>query len=238
MRYIIALLFTTISVVSFGQDLESEDEINQRKASNNLRFRGSLRSLSKVKDPRKGNPYLIKEFTSGLIKFSGENKEYRVKSMRYNSLYDYLEVKHDGEDKILDGNKLDAMMINHKGIKYYYVSGKFFQIGPINLTGFVQVVEKGKLQLLKQTKTTIKKATYNVSLNVGNNYDEIIHSKVYYFAVKNKLTAVKSKRSIYKFFKSKGFDAKAYIKKYKIKTKTEAGLSQLVKAYNTSSVSK
>lgn len=233
MKHLVVILFiSSLSLTVFAQ---TNKEVLDEKVTNQLRYRGSLRQLPKQKEALRGDPFLYKEYVSGIIKFADENgREYSVQRMRYNALQDYLEILYNGTAEAIDGSKIDAMMFEIKGTKKYLINGKFWKNGNslTNMSGFFQVLVKGEGQMLKKVNTYLKKATYNVALNVGANYDEILKKTEYYYAKKDQLYKITSKRSIYNFFKGTKFDAKSYIKKYKLKVKKEAGKRQLILAYN------
>jgi hypothetical protein len=232
-KYLLLLVvcFLATSFSSQAQDNSLSDDEKDR-INRKLQQRGALRTLPKQKGNLQGNPYLYKDFQSGVVKFKGENVEYKVAQMRYNALYDYIEVKHKDKVQVIDGNKIDAMILNVAGRKKIFLSTRLYQIEGKPMRGFLQRLSRGSVQLMKRVDTYLKKATYNVALNVGDNFDKIIQNNEYYFLNKRNLYKVKSKKSIYKYFAKTGFNAKSYAKLHKLNLKEERAKRQLLAAYN------
>ena len=232
-KYLLLLVacFLAASFSSQAQDTNLSDDEKDR-INRKLQQRGALRTLPKQKGNLQGNPYLYKDFQSGVLKFKGENVEYKVAEMRYNALYDYIEVRHKDKVQVIDGNKIDAMILNVAGRKKIFLSTRLYKIEGKPLSGFLQRLSRGSVQLMKRVDTYLKKATYNVALNVGDNFDKIIQNDQYYFLSNRSLYKIKSKKSIYKYFAKTGFNAKSYAKLHKLNLKEEKAKRQLLAAYN------
>lgn len=233
-------VITFFTMLSFGALAQTglDKKAVQDNVANRLRYQGALRSMPKTKDATKGSPYLYKDFKNGFIKLNGKADKYSVKEMRYDILNKQLEVIHQGEVKVIPILELDAVTFSVNGKQVYFVNSRFYGQQRKPFLGLFQVITKGKSQLLKVNKIFIKKATYNVALNVGTNYDEL-KQKVEYFVTKGKsVFNIDSRRRLYRFFERYDFDAKQYSKKNNLDLKTEEGKKQLVLAFNTFSAKK
>lgn len=228
MRY----LFTIVLISGFSWMAQAQKNELNEKVTNQLRQRGSLRQLPKQKEAQRGNPYLYANYQSGGFKLIGKNTTYTAKQMRYNALYNYLEVMQDGVVQVIDVDKLSTMYVNVAGKKMYYINVTQYKQPGKHLTGLFQLVLNGEVKLLKQTNAYLKKATYNVALNVGQNYDEIKQKETYYFSKGSQVHKLNSKRSILKFFKNTSFQAKTYVKKHRLNIRTVNGKKQLLIAYH------
>lgn len=232
-KYLLLLVvcFLATSFSSQAQDTNLSDDEKDR-INRKLQQRGALRTLPKQKGNMQGTPYLYKDFQSGVLKFKGENVEYKVTEMRYNALYDYIEVKHKDKVQVIDGNKIDAMILSVAGRKKIFLSTRLYNIKGKPMSGFLQRLSRGSVQLMKRVDTYLKRATYNVALNVGDNFDKVIQNDQYYFLSNRSLYKIKSKKSIYKYFAKTGFNAKSYAKLHKLNLREEKAKRQLLAAYN------
>lgn len=203
-----------------------------RKDNLEVYFNSNLRPPPELRDARVGNPFLYEEFYAGVLKCVGQKQPFKVKSMRFNSLYYHFEIMYKGVKKYLPAKKVETFYFIIRGKKQLFINNKYYKHSHKRVRGFVQIVSRGNIQLLKQEQVRFNEADYNVTLNVGRNYDEILRKTVYFFAEKNLLYEARNKRGIYSYFAKKGFDAKAFVKQHKIDLKTELGKKQLVAAYN------
>ena len=104
---------------------------------------------------------------------------------------------------------------------------------PTNI--FLEVILDGAVPLYSYEKITIKKADYNVALNVGNKNDQILKKPVYLSIVDGKaIELTKGKNSnVFSLLPGKENELKAYAKANKIKPKDVEGYVAIINKINS-----
>ena len=182
--------------------------------------------------PTKGSAYLHSQYHPGTVQLIKSQAMYAVRQMRYNVLEDYLELRTGSGTMRIEGIAIKNLRLNVAGKTQHYINAKYYKIKGIEMAGLMQIVERGALQLLKLVKVSIKSPTYNIALNVGTHYEEILQKPQYYFARKGQVYKINNRRSIYSFFENTGFNAKKALKSQKISVREETGKQLIVQAYN------
>jgi hypothetical protein len=79
------------------------------------------------------------------------NKKYKNVVSRYDALHDVLEIQHEGKVYILEGHKINSIvMYPERSDSMYFVHARFVE--KENKGGLYQVVVEGKKSLLKKTE--------------------------------------------------------------------------------------
>lgn len=102
------------------------------------------------------------------------------------------------------------------------------------LSGFFEQLTTGKLDLLQHPTVYIRRANYNMALNVGTKDDEIM-KKIDWYVAQNK-RAIKfspGKKALLDLMDDRKELVEAYLKKAKPDLKTSAGLTAVVAYYNS-----
>ena len=117
--------------------------------------------------------------------------------MRYDIHLDELEFKGKSGIKVLAGSKVksfvwaDSITRTHA----YFINGKSFRNeDDVPFAGFFEVLEEGSVPLLKKTYISVRKADYNVAMNVGSRDDKILKKNKYYVLKENRLVELPASR--------------------------------------------
>ncbi len=188
-------------------------------------------------DPGKGrmqgDPYLIDKWVSAEVKTQSDENSYLMDSVKLNLLNDRLEIIENGKLKMMLGAEIKEIQLFRPNRKLKAVNAKYYTYEGTPLNSFLEVVEEGKVQLLKRIVMTIKEANYVLALNIGSRSDEIIREDKFYFAEEGELYLVEGKKSVIKFFDAKSVDVRELIKKPEYWFRSEEGLQNLVRYYNS-----
>jgi hypothetical protein len=104
----------------------------------------------------------------------------------------------------------------------------------VAFTGFFQVLSDGAIPLLKRTTIEIKKADYNVQLNVGSTDDKIL-KKVKFYAVKERqvLEVPGSRKKFLSLFGEDDEKIERLVKDNNLSTSKEDHLEIIFQHYNS-----
>jgi hypothetical protein len=119
-----------------------------------------------TEETEKGTYYLNTDFRPATVVLA-TNKKYKNVVSRYDALHDVLEIQHEGKVYILEGHKINSVvMYPERSDSMYFVHARFVEKG--NKGGLYQVVVEGKKSLLKKTEVFVKKPDYVVQFNAGS----------------------------------------------------------------------
>lgn len=116
---------------------------------------------------------------------------------------------------------------------FYFVNVNEFKKGEVKFDGLIEVLNEGKIALLKRTNLIVEKPDYNVALGVGSLDEKLKRQVSYYIARDQKLYKVNGKESLLEMFKPKEKSIEDFIKTQKIKTKREDDLLKVVDFANS-----
>jgi hypothetical protein len=181
-----------------------------------------------------GDTYLNTQWMRSSFMMYNVDKTFENYKVRYDIRRNELEVKTPTQVKVVEGNRLKNFAVTDSLNSHtaFYANGKDFTLDGKKQSGFYEVLEDGKLALLKKTEIEVKKADYNAALNIGS-LDEKILKKDSYFVLKGtELQEVRKK----KFFAVFG-DQAAVVQDYADKNKLSVGdprqLELIVRHYNS-----
>jgi hypothetical protein len=116
----------------------------------------------------------------------------------------------------------------------YFLNGKAFRNeDDVPLTGFVQVLAEGSLPLIKKTYLDIKKADYNIALNVGSPDDKILKKSKFYVLKQDRLVEIPSSRKKFLDLFNEDANLEEFIKNNNLTTSKEEHLKRIFEHYNS-----
>jgi len=171
-----------------------------------------------------GDFYLDSEFRQGSFELTISPKVYEDMTIRYDLRSNLIEINYEDGVRGLDGNKVKYFELRNspKGFTKYVNVNQLKGSGddmPSNT--FLQVIIDDEIPLYSYEKITIKKADYNVALNVGSKNDQILKKPVYLSIVDGiayELTKG-GNSNVFSLVPGKESELKAYAKANKIKPK-------------------
>ena len=185
-----------------------------------------------------GDFYLDSEFKEGSFELTVSPKVYDDMVIRYDLRSNLIEINYDDGVRGLDGNKVKYFDLKTSTNKYK----RYVNVNQLKGSGddmptniFLEVILDGAVPLYSYEKITIKKADYNVALNVGNKNDQILKKPVYLSIVDGKaIELTKGKNSnVFSLLPGKENELKAYAKANKIKPKDVEGYVAIINKINS-----
>ncbi|MFZ4398674.1 MAG: hypothetical protein ACOYO1_01470 [Bacteroidales bacterium] len=171
-----------------------------------------------------GSAYIYEDWKAADIKMTTDSAIYQDILIKVDILNNLIEIKDANEIKILP-EKLTGFFIIKETDEIFITKNK---LNNCILNGFSKVLYNGKTSLLSNYSARIKKANYNIALDVGNRNDEIIIEKKYFLLINKELKEVNRNKK--KFIDSFAFNSKIqdFIKEKNISPKNENDLIALL----------
>jgi len=181
-----------------------------------------------------GDTYLNSQWMRSSFIMYNVDKTFENYKIRYDIRADELEIKTPTQVKVLQGSKVRNFAVTDSLNTHtaFYANARDFTLDGAKQTGFFEVLEDGKIALLKKTEIEIKKADYNPALNIGSLDEKILKKEKYFLLQGTRLQEVRKK----KFFTAFG-DRAAEVETYAAKNSLSAGdpgeLQLIVRYYNS-----
>lgn len=149
-----------------------------------------------------GDAYLNKTWNKSSILMYDVEKLAEGYPTRINLQEANLEIKASNGIRVLSLEKVKSLVWIDSITQHthYFVNAREFSVQNNELSGLLEVLVDGNVALMKHTTAYIKKADYNVALNVGSREDKIIRKTKYYFLKDNQFNSIKSKKSLLQKF--------------------------------------
>lgn len=183
-----------------------------------------------------GDTYLSTSWKKSVILLYKENKLLEGYQVRYDVQADELEVKTSKGIKVLKGRAIKSFMWidSLRTDPYYFVNAADYKTDGAPLAGFFEVLVDGPTPLFKKTRLAMKKANYNVALNVGSRDDQILKVHEYFVARSGKVTEIPSSRKkIAAVFSPKEEDIAKYMNANDLSVRKETDLVHIFQFYNS-----
>ena len=183
-----------------------------------------------------GDTYLDTVWRNANILLYDKEKLIEGYPVRYDIYLDELEIKGKNGIKVLAGNKVKSFvwMDSFTKVPVYFINGNAFRNEiDVPFAGFLQVLTEGSVPLLKRTYIDIKKADYNIALNVGSQDEKILKKNKFYALMNDKLLELPGSRK--KFISLFNGDSKLeeFIRDNKLTTSNEDHLKAIFNHYNS-----
>jgi hypothetical protein len=125
-----------------------------------------------------GTYYINTEFLPATVVLA-TNKKYTNVHSRYDALHDVLEIAHEGKVYVLEGSKINTLLVNpSRNDSSNFIHARF--VGTENKQGLYQVLAEGKKSLLKRTEVFVKKPDYVPQFNAGSQVTTFSLQSKYY----------------------------------------------------------
>ena len=184
-----------------------------------------------------GDTYLSVDWKTGTILLYDDNKMIERYPIRYDMQTNEIEIKASNGIKALQGQRIKSFtwIDSPASPPIYFINAKDLRRDDgVVLTGFLQVLEDGSIPLFKRTYLQIKKADYNVSLNVGSTDDKILKKEEFYLLQDGKIVEVPSSRKkLVSFFGEHAADVEKFIKDENLVVSKENDLQRIFSHYNS-----
>lgn len=183
-----------------------------------------------------GDTYLSTSWRKSVVLLYKDNKVLEGYEVRYDLQSDELDFKSAKGVKVLRGSEIKSFvwMDSLRAEPYYFVNARDYKLDGVPLTGFFEVLVDGATPLFKKTRLNVKKATYNVALDVGSRDDKILKIPEYYTGRSSEVIDVPtSRKRTADLFPGKEEEMSAYMSANDLSLKKEEDLILLFRQYNS-----
>jgi hypothetical protein len=232
-RSAIAVLVLVLSFTAAAQDQNTQSQLTLSRLKT-LTSVGLYNSVDQIAPDSKvvGSPYLNDDWRSTNIILNG-NENINNYLVKYNIHSDMLEIKVNDEVRGLEGNKVKSFsfVLADQSYRTFLRASNFESVE--ELSGFVEVLEEGKIALLKKLSVTIIRPDYSVQLNVGSRDTRIVQKETFYYSDEKSIWEVPtSKKKLLKLFEDQKDRVSEFIETNNINLKNEDELRSVFSFYN------
>lgn len=122
-------------------------------------------------------------------------------TLKYDIENDELQINAQSKIRTLDGLEVNRFTILHENRSVNFINAMTFTLEGTPLTGFFEVVADGKYKLLSKLSISMKKATYNLAIDMGTEENVITKVETLYLATESQLNKLsKNKKKTLVFF--------------------------------------
>ena len=183
-----------------------------------------------------GDTYIDTHWRNANVMLFEKEKLIEGFPMRYDIHLDELEFKGKSGIKVLAGSKVKSFVWadSISRTPAYFINGKSFRNeDDVPFTGFFEVLEEGSVPLLKRTYISVRKADYNVAMNVGSRDDKILKKNKYYVLRENRLVELPASRKKFLSFFNDNSRLDEYIRENGLSVTDEHDLKLIMSRYNS-----
>lgn len=238
---VLTTLFTLSGLLTMAQaqtvipnNLRASISLERLTDANGLRTTDMLFGIPMPPGKVIGDSYLDTHWKRSSFMFYNVDKTFDNYKARYDIRTNELEIKTPTEVKVVEGSRVRNFALTDSLNLHtaFYANAKDFTLDGKKQSGFFEVIEDGKIALLKKTDIEIKKPDYNVALSVGSLDEKILKKDTYYLLKGKELQEVRRK----KFFAAFGDQAsvvEAYADKNSLSPGDPRELQLIVQYYNS-----
>ena len=154
---------------------------------------------------------------------------------RYDLYKDEFEFRlQNNEVRVLPGSKVSNVVWidSLKATPRFLTNCRNYLEDGVPLTGFIEVILEGKVNLYKKLRLEILKPDFNPALNVGSKDTRILKKELFYYNIDKDLIRIKSRKSLHSLKRGNDKLIDDFIRKQGIKLNNEADLLKLFSFYN------
>lgn len=178
-----------------------------------------------------GTPYVDDSWQNAVI-FLREGDRFSNVPIRYDIYSDILEIKVGDQVKGLEGSKASGYSIVSNGSERRFMRASRFKADE-PLAGFLEVLDSGKVQLLKHYAVTVVKPDYSPQMNVGSRDYKVLHKHTFYYTTEGVTHEVpKQSKKLLAIFSDHQTEVSDFVRNEQIDLNEEAGLQRVFEFYN------
>ncbi|GAB3644042.1 hypothetical protein [Spirosoma arcticum] len=186
-----------------------------------------------------GNVYVDTVWQAGNVKFYGKlnatTDSLAGVPVRLDLMANEVDVRTGAQDiRVAKASTVRYVDMNNRvGTSSRYINVREYRGDADALSGLFEQVATGKLDLLQHPSVYVRRANYNMALNVGTKDDEIVKKTDWYVAKNRQATKFSpTKKALLDLMSDRRDQIEAYLKKDKPDLKSRAGLIAVVAYYN------
>jgi hypothetical protein len=178
--------------------------------------------------------YLTKHWNVSSILLYGAEKPAEGYRVKYDAKNERIEIGTQNVIRVLDCNQIKKLIAidSVTGIATHFINAKEFDQSVIKLTGLVELLVEGKIQLLKKTILSVRKPDYNPALAIGNRDEKIDRHESFYAAVDGKLIKIKNNKDLLSVCDKNKDAFSKFSRANRLSARREADLKKMVEFMN------
>lgn len=236
MRIRLVLLLTILT--GLLQMLAAQNQITQSQLSlTRLQTRTSMglyNSIDQISPDATvvGTPYVDDNWQNAVVLLLDGDRFTNI-PVRYDIYSDIIEIKVGDQVKGLEGSKTSSFSLASNGNERKFIRASRFKTAT-PVSGFMEVLDSGKMQLLKHYTVTIVKPDYSPQMNVGSRDYRVLHQYALYYVMGGIVNEVpKQRKKFLSIFGDRQKEISVFIRQEHIDLKDETGIQKVFKLYNS-----
>lgn len=178
-----------------------------------------------------GTPYVDDNWQNAAI-FLQDGDRFTKIPIRYDIYSDILEIKVGDQVKGLEGSKASGFSVVSNGSERRFMRASRFKADE-PIAGFLEVLDSGKVQLLKHYAVTVVKPDYSPQMNVGSRDYKVLHKHTFYYNTEGVIREVpKQKKKLLAIFSDHQSEVSDFIRNERIDLNDESGLKRVFEFYS------
>ena len=182
-----------------------------------------------------GDPYFTPNWSKGRITLYRENKTYELSALKYDVYNNGIDILFDKSTlKSVDGGLVHAFEYNDSitNLPRRFVNGQDYTRDGVAISGFLEVLCWGKVDVFAWTTATLLRPNYNTAIGSGNPNYQIIKKRVLLYSPGTELRPL-NKKELSKIWAEKGTEMSRFQKVNKLSLSRERDLMLMVDYFNT-----
>lgn len=155
--------------------------------------------------------------------------------LRYNVHFNELEVMLSTykDVKAIEGPRIKNFTLERNGRSALFVNTQEYRAEK-PLKGFYEVLVPGKVQLLHNQRTTVRKPTYNAAMDVGDKHERITMNSDYYVLREGTITKLTpTKKGLLQVLGDQADQINSFLKTNELDLKNKQDLMRVFEHYNS-----
>lgn len=181
-----------------------------------------------------GDPYFTTFWCSGSITLYRESKMYKLPKMKYDMLNFGIDILLEDKLKSLDGSVIQSFdfLDSLTNMPHRFLNAKDFTREGVPISGFLEVLCWGKLDVYVLNETNLLKPNYNATLSSGSEDYQIVKKRTLLYGPANALRPM-NKKELAKIWAEKETEMKNFQRINKLSLSRERDLLLMVDYFNT-----
>ena len=181
-----------------------------------------------------GDPYYTMSWCGGAITLYSENKTYKLLKMKYDMLNYGIDILLEDKLKSLDGSVIQSFEFvdSVTNLPHRFLNGKDFARESVPISGFLEVLCWGKLDVYSFVETTLLRPNYNTTLSAGSEDYQIVKKRTLLYSPGTDLR-VMNKKELTKIWAGREVEMKKFQRINRLNLSKERDLLLMVDYFNT-----
>ncbi len=181
-----------------------------------------------------GDPYYGTSWCQGSITLYRENKTFKLPKIKFDMLNYGIDLLFDNNLKSLDGSLVQTFEFSDSltNLPHRFVNGKDFTRESIPISGFLEILCWGKLDVYALTETTLLRPNYNTAIGSGSENYQIVKKRVLLYGPGAELRPL-SKKELTKIWREREVEMKNFQKINRLNLSKDRDLLLMVDYFNT-----